>query len=182
MKELALHLLDLVENSAKAGARQVHVLVAEDLAGDTLSFTVADDGCGMDAEFLTRVRDPFITTKAKATGLGIPFLCQAAEQCGGHVDICSVVDQGTTVKAVWQYSHWDRAPLGRMADTVTAFFAMPCRVDFEHRRIDRQGNLVWQIKLDSAEFGGPPCDVSTLAALKSFLDRQYEEERTWHEV
>ncbi len=179
MKELALHLLDLVENSAKAGASCITVVVKEDLAGDVLTFTVSDDGCGMDAEFLERVRDPFTTSKPKVTGLGIPFLCQAAEQAGGGVDITSIVDEGTTVYAVWQYSHWDRAPLGQMSETVTAFFTMPCRIVFGHAILDPTGAVVWQLELDSQEFGGTPLDAGTLAALKEFLDGQYEEGRKW---
>ncbi len=179
MKELALHLLDLVENSAKAGASCISVAVHEDLGSDVLSFSVKDDGCGMDAEFLERVRDPFTTSKPKVTGLGIPFLCQAAEQAGGFVDIASVVDKGTTVHAVWKHSHWDRAPLGQMAETVTAFFAMPCRIVFDHRIVDQTGAAVWQLELDSHDFGGTPLDAGTLAALKEFLDVQYQEGRKW---
>ena len=50
---------------------------------------VNDDGRGMDAATLAQIQDPFFTTKCKKTGLGIPFIFQAAEQAGGRVTIDS---------------------------------------------------------------------------------------------
>ena len=174
MKELALHLLDLVENSANAGASSITVTVMEDLAADRLRFIVLDDGCGMNADLVKRIRDPFTTTQKKRTGLGIPFLCQSAEICGGSVEIQSEPGSGTKVDAVWQHSHWDRAPLGQMDKTITAFFTMPCRVRFRHIVYDSNGRNVWEIDLDSDEFGGPPLDAGTLQALQQYLKEQYQ--------
>ena len=63
MFELALHILDLVQNSVAAGAKLVTVTIALDTEADTLSITISDDGCGMDAELLARVESPFATTR-----------------------------------------------------------------------------------------------------------------------
>lgn len=177
MKELALHLLDLVENSVNAGARRVDVFVEENFCHDQLRFRVSDDGCGMDDELLHRIRDPFATTQKKITGLGIPFLCQSAEQAGGEVAITSSPGRGTVVEAVWQFSHWDRPPMGSMAATVTSFFTMPCRICFRHRAIGRSGGVCWEMELDSLEFGGTPLTAGSLRALGEYLQKQYALER-----
>ena len=73
MKELSLHLLDIAQNSIAAGAHHVDLTVEE--AGDRITLTVADDGCGMSPEFLAQVTDPFTTTRTtRKVGLGLPLL------------------------------------------------------------------------------------------------------------
>ena len=98
MKEIALHLLDIVQNSVKAGAS--HVDIGFDLAADgLLTMSVQDDGCGMTPEFVARVRSPFVTTRTtRKVGLGIPLLMQNAMQSGGNVDIQSEVGKGTQIR------------------------------------------------------------------------------------
>ncbi|MEY2819531.1 MAG: hypothetical protein RL275_2994, partial [Chloroflexota bacterium] len=63
MREIALHLLDIAENSVAAGSRNIHIDVLEDLQNDLLKVSVKDDGRGMDAETAKRVLDPFYTTR-----------------------------------------------------------------------------------------------------------------------
>lgn len=88
MRELALNILDIAENSVKAGATLIRVTVrAED---GMLTIEIADDGCGMDAEFLKRVTDPFTTTRTtRKVGMGIPLFKMAAEMAGGEFSIRS---------------------------------------------------------------------------------------------
>lgn len=118
MKELALHLLDIAENSLAAGARHITIKVAEDTHNDRLVMEVCDDGKGMDAETVARVVDPFVTTRTtRKVGLGIPLLKAAAEACNGHLEIESEVGKGTCVRASFQRSHIDRMPLGDLAGT-----------------------------------------------------------------
>jgi len=80
MREIALHLLDIAENSAAAESRNISIEVHEDLLSDRLSTCVVDDGRGMDLETVQRVQDPFYTTRTtRNVGLGIPLLKLAAE-------------------------------------------------------------------------------------------------------
>ena len=65
MVDLSLHLLDLLQNSAHAGARNVEVLIVEDLEQDLLEVTVSDDGKGITSDEIERVLDPFYTTSTK---------------------------------------------------------------------------------------------------------------------
>ena len=50
MPEIALNILDVAENSVRAGAKVVTITVEIDEAADTLGVTIADDGCGMSEE------------------------------------------------------------------------------------------------------------------------------------
>ena len=73
MKELSLNILDIAQNSIKAKATLVEILVTEN--SEKLTFEITDNGCGMTEEFLKNVTDPFTTTrKTRKVGLGLPFL------------------------------------------------------------------------------------------------------------
>lgn len=127
MRELSLHLLDLIENSIEADAGRVEVTVSEDAAQDRLIITVSDDGRGMDAGLAATAVDPFTTTRTtRRVGLGLPLLKAAAERCNGSLKLASRPAEGTTVTAEFQLSHIDRAPLGDIAATlVTVITAQP---------------------------------------------------------
>ena len=113
MKEIAMHILDLLQNSIRAEARQIQLNVTADAVSDTLTLECMDNGCGMNAEMLSKVSDPFFTTRAtRKVGLGLPLLKQHAEQTGGSLTMQSVCGEGTIVKAVFGLSHWDRQPMG----------------------------------------------------------------------
>lgn len=122
MRELSLHVLDILQNAVEAGAARVSLTIDEDVPADRLAITVADDGRGMDAEMVARVTDPFYTTRTtRHVGLGLPLYAAAAERTGGHLTIRSHPGVGTTVAATFQLSHPDRQPLGDMAGTLLAF-------------------------------------------------------------
>ncbi len=127
MREIALHLLDIAENSTAAEAGSVTVSVREDLAGDRLSASVRDDGRGMDAALAACVSDPFTTSRTtRKVGLGIPLLKAAAEACCGGLELETAPGQGTTLRVWFQHSHIDRMPLGDLASTwLTLLIAHP---------------------------------------------------------
>ena len=86
MEDLSLHVLDIAENAVAAGATRITILINENEARDLLTIRISDNGPGMTKEAARRALDPFFTTKGKRTGLGLPLLAQAAEQCGGGRD------------------------------------------------------------------------------------------------
>jgi len=67
-------------------------------AGTYVSVSVADDGCGMEAEALARAFDPFFSTKFVGRGLGLAAVLGIARSHGGGVDIRSEPGRGTTVQ------------------------------------------------------------------------------------
>ncbi len=133
MEDLSLHILDIAENAIAAGATRITVTVDEDEARDRLSIRVKDDGPGMSAEDVRRAADPFFTTKGKRTGLGLPLLAQAAEQCGGRLTVSSVPGKGTNVVARFRYRHIDRPPLTNMAGTLAVLVLGHPGITFRYR-------------------------------------------------
>lgn len=118
MRELALHLLDIAENSVSAHASIIQISVIEDTGADRLRMIIEDNGKGMDADTVTRITDPFVTSRTtRKVGLGIPLLKAAAEACDGFLNIQSEVGRGTRVSVEFQHSHIDRMPLGNLAST-----------------------------------------------------------------
>ena len=114
MHDLSLYLLELLENSVRAGASQVEIRLRLDKATDQLILSVDDDGQGLDAA-PESVVDPFYTTKAhKKTGLGLSLLKADAQTAGGDLVIGqSPTLSGTRVQAHMRLGHVDRVPLGR---------------------------------------------------------------------
>lgn len=137
MIELALHILDIAENSLRAGATLVEIEVIEDLARDRLSITINDNGHGMRPEEIERALDPFYTTKkVRRIGLGLPMLKQACQSTGGSFTIESGPGLGTRITAEFVHSHIDRQPLGDIPGAVIALILEKPEVDllYTHRR------------------------------------------------
>ena len=132
MPEIALHILDLVQNSISANAGRIIIVVAYDDEADTLTVIIEDDGCGMSEELLSRVESPFSTTRTtRKVGLGIPMFKQLALMCGGSFRIESKEMVGTRLTAVFKASHVDLPPLGDLPGAVkTLVLACPEKPDF----------------------------------------------------
>jgi len=139
MLELSLHILDALENALAADASLVELIIEKDSSADQLTITVKDDGRGMGQAQLARIFDPFFTTRStRHVGLGIPLFKAAAERCNGDLTIVSQPGQGTTLRATFQDSHIDRAPLGDMKGTLMAtILADKCDVHYVHRVDDK---------------------------------------------
>jgi hypothetical protein len=124
MRDLSLHILDIAENSIRAGARCIEVNF--DLVNtEILRLTIADDGKGMDEEQLKSARDPFYTTRTtRAVGLGLPLLSQKAEQAGGAFEICAEPGMGTDVVATFRTTHPDCPPEGDVPECAWLLMAV----------------------------------------------------------
>jgi hypothetical protein len=120
VRELSLHLLDIIQNSREAGASDILVEVEEDTARDELVMRVTDNGGGVPPERLPHLFDPFYTTrKTRHVGLGLPLLKAAAERTGGTATVVSAPGH-TVVEARFGHSNVDRAPLGDLPGTLLA--------------------------------------------------------------
>ncbi len=181
MKELSLNILDVAENSVKARATLTQVLLSE--TAHTLTLTIADDGCGMDAETVERVIDPFYTTRTtRSVGLGLPLLKLEAEMTGGGVTVTSrheaahPDDHGTTVTAVFHTDHIDCPPLGDIVATVTTLIQGHPDTDFLFRH-EREGKE--PVELDTRELRPVLEDVpldsyEVLQWIEGFLTEAYQ--------
>jgi PAS domain S-box-containing protein len=70
------------------------------MPGDYVRLAVQDTGCGMSAQVIACAFDPFFTTKpiGQGTGLGLSMVYGFMSQTGGHVQLDSVVGQGTRIE------------------------------------------------------------------------------------
>ena len=177
MKELSLNILDITENSVKAGATLTEISIAE--SADTLTLTIKDDGHGMSDEILKTVENPFYTTRTpRKVGLGIPLLKLAAEQTGGEVKIVSstdAVNHGTIVTATFFKNHLDFTPLGDVKETMITLIQGHPNTDFLFTHQTNGG----EVKLDTRELRvileGVPLDTyEVIVWIKEYLNEQYQ--------
>ena len=130
MKELSLHILDIVQNSLHAGADKIEVEVCENITENSFIITISDNGCGISEEKIANLLDPFYTTKNKKTGLGIPLLKQHTEMAGGNFSIESKPGAGTKICATFEHNHLDRQPMGDIAKTISGLIRANPQVRF----------------------------------------------------
>jgi two-component system sensor histidine kinase PilS (NtrC family) len=88
---------NLIRNAADAasnGGKHVRVEVRRNGA-EGAAITVADDGPGIPEHMVTRIFDPFVTTKQKGTGLGLATCHAIVAEHGGRIDVETEVGKGT---------------------------------------------------------------------------------------
>ena len=175
MKELSLNILDITENSVKAGATLTEISITE--SGNKLIISIKDDGCGMSEDIVRSVVDPFYTTRTtRKVGMGVPLFKMAAEQTGGKLEIVSDTgeDHGTTVTAYFYKDHLDFTPLGDVISTVITLIQGHPDTDFlfTHLIDDKE------IRLDTRELravleGVPLNTYDVLEWIRGYLEEQY---------
>lgn len=120
MNELSLHILDICQNSIKADAKTVEIIITENTTMNSYNIKIIDDGKGMDEKTLSGVADPFFTTRStRKVGLGISLFKMAAELSNGSLTINSKPNVGTVVDATFDHNHVNRAPLGSIEETIS---------------------------------------------------------------
>ena len=172
MTEISLNILDVAQNSVRAEAKLIEISVAIDTAGDGITVTIKDDGCGMSDEQVRNVVDPFFTTRTtRKIGLGIPFFKQSAEVTGGSFSIESELGVGTTTKAVYVLSSIDRMPLGNMPQTIHSLVTMNTHIDFLYTYSADEKEFALDTRefreiLGSGDFDAPEVSVFIMDFLK----------------
>ena len=179
MKELSLNILDIAENSVKAGADLIKISLLQ--TQDTLTLTITDNGCGMKPEILKGVIDPFYTTRTtRKVGMGVPLLKMAAEQTGGSVTIDSWHESdypdrhGTVVTAVFYTNHIDFTPLGDVISTIVTLVQGSPSIDFEFRH-EREGHCVELSTKQMREVLGEDIPLNTPEVLHWIADSLREQ-------
>ena len=131
MRDLSLHLLDILTNSISADASHIRIRIHADHLKDLLTIRIEDDGKGMSPDFLKKVTDPFSTTRTtRKVGLGLSLIKEAADITGGRLAIHSVLGEGTTVTATFVISSIDRIPIGNTGETLSGLISSYPACDF----------------------------------------------------
>lgn len=181
MVDLSLHILDIVQNSIRAGAKLIRISIKEDIQQDIYSMVIEDDGRGMDGETLTKVTNPFYTTRTtRKVGLGLPLLKQNAEMCEGKLSISSEPGKGTLLEVVFKHSHIDRPPQGDIASTMKILIAGSPEIDFEyHHKVNSSGFQLATKEIKDTLDGVPINEPEVLSFIESMIN---ENIKALHEV
>ena len=169
MRELSLNILDIVENSVKAEAKIVYIdVIAKD---KVLTISIKDDGKGMSEEFLSRVTDPYTTTRTtRKVGMGLPFLKMEAEMAGGTFDIRSKPGEGTTVTTTFAIDHIDRPPLGDLGETMSILISNGDEVDYVLHFVFNETDFVFDTRELKEQLDGVPMDEpEVLLFIKNYI-------------
>ncbi len=182
MKELSLNILDIAENSVKAGASLTQILINE--TAEEIIISIIDDGCGMTAETLSAVKNPFFTTRTtRSVGMGIPLFRMQAMQTGGSLEINSrhqseyPQNHGTEVVASFKKNHIDCTPLGDVVASVTTLIQGHPETNFLFTHKMESG----EVSLDTREMReilGEDVPLNSYDVIKwaeEFLKEQYSE-------
>lgn len=87
---------NLFLNAVEAGAREIVMAVRGDQQPPGVTVTIRDDGPGMPADVAARIFEPYFTTRAQGTGLGLALVRQTLHDHGGAVTVQSAPGRGTT--------------------------------------------------------------------------------------
>jgi two-component system sensor histidine kinase HydH len=101
---LYLNAMDAMESGG-----QLKVGLSSDSNGRQFIVTVSDTGCGIAAENLSQIFDPYFTTKSSGTGLGLAIAHNAIEAMGGRIQVESTREIGTTFTVILPNSEESRA-------------------------------------------------------------------------
>ena len=102
-------LVNLIKNAMQAMSPGGQLTLASGSTTEAVWLSVADTGCGIPADRLNRIFEPFYTTKQKGTGLGLLIVQRILREHGGRIELESHVGQGTTFK-LW-FPLLDRPPV-----------------------------------------------------------------------
>lgn len=172
MKDLALHILDILQNSVTAGATLVKLRIDEVPGKDEYLVKFMDNGKGMDTEMVQHVTDPFFTTRTtRKVGLGLPLLKQNAERTGGNMTIHSQPGKGTEVEVKFSFKHIDRLPTGDIAGTLALTVSSYPAIDFLYTHHTPEGTFAFDTKEIKETLGDLPISNPLVIAFMKDLIR-----------
>jgi two-component system sensor histidine kinase HydH len=88
--------LNAIESMPAGGL--LRVTLSSRTENKALEIEVSDTGCGISREDLSRIFDPYFTTKSSGTGLGLAIAHNIIEALGGQINVQSRMGQGTTFR------------------------------------------------------------------------------------
>jgi len=177
MKDLALHILDILQNSVVAGASLIELIILENPEKNKYQVTFIDNGKGMDAETVKHVTDPFYTTRTtRKVGLGLPLLKQNAERTDGKLTIESEVGKGTKVEVEFGYNHLDRLPTGDIAGIMALTVSSYPAINFNYTHTTPEGTFVFDTVEIKETLGDIPINnVQVINFMKDLIKDNLEE-------
>jgi len=173
LEDLSLHILDIGENAITAGASLLRITINENTEENTLFLKIQDNGRGLDAGAMEKALDPLYATKAsKRAGQGLPMLARAAREADGELNLRSGDGKGTVVLARFVLDHFDRKPLGNIAETlITLIAAGGLEVDILYRHFKNGRDFLFDTRDVKEELKEVPItDPGVLSYLKEAVN------------
>jgi len=177
MKDLSLHILDIVQNSISAQADFIEITIEENHQANTYLLTIKDNGKGMTQEMADKVTDPYVTSRTtRKVGLGLPLLKLNAERTGGHLKIKSEVGKGTEVEALFILDHIDRLPIGDMAGTIVLLASANPLIEFVYSHtVDGEQYIFDTREIKEALDDTAISDIHIFKYLKEMINENIQE-------
>jgi len=177
MKELSLHILDIAGNSVRAGAHNIHIMVKELIKDNVFEFHIEDDGSGIPDEIFKTIKDPFTTSRTtRKVGLGIPFLNDTCELCGGSLEIQTELGHGTKLVATMLYDHIDRPPLGDIVSTIVGLVTSNEAINIHYSHYFNDELFEFSTNEIKEVIGDLPlADIAIYKWMKEFVKENIEE-------
>jgi signal transduction histidine kinase len=92
--------LNLATNARDAMPRGGVLSIRTESSGDHIAILIRDTGCGIPADAIVRIQEPFFTTKSSGTGLGLSICRSIISNVGGRMEIESQVEVGTQIRVL----------------------------------------------------------------------------------
>ncbi|MCF7824430.1 MAG: GHKL domain-containing protein [Candidatus Marinimicrobia bacterium] len=89
-------LVNLIQNAIQACPDEPHIIIETKVVDQSCRISITDHGQGIEAEYLTKIFEPYYTTKKKGTGLGLAIVRRIIRQHGGDIQVFSEVGEGST--------------------------------------------------------------------------------------
>ncbi len=184
MNELSLHILDICQNSISANATLIEIIIKEDINANLYQIEIIDNGLGMDKNTLSEVSDPFFTTRStRKVGMGVSLFKMAAGMANGYFNVKSQVNKGTTVTAVFQHNHIDRAPLGNIEETIVVLLLNEKTTDIRYEHYVNNNHYLLDTREIKKVLAGVPftdCNVIQWIKqnIKDGIENLHKEEST----
>ena len=172
-----MHILDILQNSVSAKAKNISLVIEEDVKNNKMTVIIEDDGRGMDPQQAERVTDPFFTTRTtRKVGLGIPLFKHSAQQSGGDLVIISSPGKGTTVKTEFILNNIDRPPLGDVANVFVLTLSSNPDIEFKFKYIYNKNEYTFDTeKVKEALEGVPLYEPSVIMALTEMISENIKD-------
>ena len=177
MKELSMHVYDLMENSTAANATEVRLTVRDSKKDTVYAVTIEDNGKGMSPELMAKVTDPYTTSRTtRKVGLGLPLIKMNTEHCGGGMKLQSELGKGTRLDFWFQLDNIDRPPMGDLSGTIVMLCAAHQDIHIIYTHTTDSGEFTFDTEeIQEALDGMDMNDVKVFKWLKEMVQENLEE-------
>ena len=109
-------LLNMIKNAMNAMERGGRLDICARSDGDNVKIMIRDTGCGIERDKMSKIFEPYFTTKASGTGLGLTVVYKIMKEHGGDISVESTVGEGTTFTLTLPVPSDERTALEEMSD------------------------------------------------------------------